>query len=73
AGWAHMYLNIAAIGLTVVNWLLRQNNITNGVLPWGIVLSLVVATLLGVSGWFGGELIYRHKIAVIGNGNPSQP
>jgi uncharacterized membrane protein len=42
------------------------------VLPWGLAISTVVATLLGVSGWYGGELVYRHKISVIGNGNPGQ-
>jgi uncharacterized membrane protein len=31
------------------------------------------ATLLGISGWYGGELVYRHKIAVIGYGDSEQP
>jgi uncharacterized membrane protein len=66
AGWAHMYINIAILGLTLVNYLLRLGNPAAGVLPVGIILSILVATLLGISGWYGGELVYRHKVAVIG-------
>lgn len=73
AGWAHMFLNIGALVLTIFNLVLRWNTPVVGVLPWGLVLSTVVATLLGVSGWYGGELVYRHKVSVIGNGDPNQP
>lgn len=33
--------------------------------------SLVVATLLAVGGWYGGELSFRHKIGVIGTDRSS--
>jgi uncharacterized membrane protein len=49
-----------------VNWLLRLDNAEAAILPMGLLISLVVASLLGVTGWFGAELIYRHKVAVIG-------
>ncbi|MDY6901313.1 MAG: DUF2231 domain-containing protein [Cyanobacteriota bacterium] len=70
AGWAHMALNIAALLLTLINLLLRLGSTAGAILPWGLAISTIVATLLGVSGWYGGELVYRHKISVIGNGNP---
>jgi uncharacterized membrane protein len=73
AGWAHMILNIVALTLTLVNLIIRWNHPVSAVLPWGIILSLVVSTALGISGWYGGELVYRHKISVIGNGNPNYP
>lgn len=73
AGWMHMFLNVAALTLTIVNLLLRWNDPVSAILPWGLVLSVIVSTLLGVSGWYGGELVYRHKISVIGNGNPNYP
>ena len=66
AGWIHMGGNVAALLLTLINWLFRWNNNERFILPVGITVSLVVATLLGITGWFGAELIYRHKIAVIG-------
>jgi uncharacterized membrane protein len=66
AGWAHMAGNVAALTLTLVNWLTRLNNPSDAVLPLGLILSLIVAGLLSLSGWYGAELIYRHKVAVIG-------
>ncbi|MFQ4143019.1 DUF2231 domain-containing protein [Chlorogloeopsis sp. ULAP02] len=73
AGWAHLILNVSALVLTIINLVLRWNNPVMPILPWGLVISVIVASLLGVSGWYGGELVYRHKISVIGNGNPEQP
>ncbi|MBD1869807.1 DUF2231 domain-containing protein [Leptolyngbya sp. FACHB-541] len=73
AGWAHMVANVAVLVLTIINLVLRLNNVTGAVLPAGLILSLIVAALLGISGWYGGELVYRHKIAVIGYGDPEGP
>lgn len=66
AGWIHMVGNVAGLGISLVNFGLRWGNSTGAILPTGIILSLIVATLLGVTGWYGAELIYRHKVAVIG-------
>jgi uncharacterized membrane protein len=66
AGWIHMIGNVIILVLTLINWMMRWNNSADAVLPFGIILSLIVATLLGITGWYGAELIYRHKIAVIG-------
>lgn len=69
AGWAHMALNVLAMLLTIFNIVLRWGNPAGGIVPTGLILSVVVALLLGLSGWFGGELVYRHKVAVIGYGD----
>ncbi len=66
AGWAHMIGNVAALTLTLINWLLRWNDPADAIVPIGLVLSLIVASLLGITGWYGAELVYRHKVAVIG-------
>jgi uncharacterized membrane protein len=66
AGWIHMAGNVAVLVLTLINWLLRLNNFTGTVIPWGLGISLIVSVLLGITGWYGAELIYRHKVAVIG-------
>lgn len=73
AGWIHMIGNVAAIGLSLVNIGLRWGNAAAAIVPVGLVLSLVVATALGVTGWYGAELIYRHKVAVIGYGPKTRP
>lgn len=67
AGWIHMVGNVTALTLSLVNWLIRLNSGTDAILPVGIILSLIVSSLLGVTGWYGAELIYRHKVAVIGS------
>lgn len=66
AGNAHLILNIAIIVATLFNWILRLRNVEGSILPTGFLISFIVAVLLGISGWYGAELIYRHKVAVIG-------
>jgi uncharacterized membrane protein len=67
AGWAHMLLNISVLVLSAVNWFVRLWQPVSIIIPLGIILSFVVALLLLVSGWYGGELTFRHKIGVIGS------
>ena len=73
AGWAHMVGNVAALTLSAANFWMRWNSQTGAILPIGLILSLIVATLLGITGWYGAELIYRHKVAVIGYGPNHKP
>ena len=35
------------------------------VVPLGIILSAVVVVIFLVTGWLGGELVFRHRIGVI--------
>lgn len=65
AGWAHMLLNVAVVGLSVVNLLLRWEDSIEHILPSGLILSVIATGLLMVSGWFGGELAYRYKVGVM--------
>jgi len=73
AGWVHMTGNIAVLALSLVNFALRWGNQAGAILPTGLVISLFVATLIGITGWYGAELIYRHKVAVIGYGSNHRP
>jgi uncharacterized membrane protein len=73
AGWTHMIGNVTAMVLTLVNWIFRLNSGITQIVPFGLILSLVVASLLGITGWFGAELIYRHKVAVIGTNSRREP
>lgn len=72
AGWAHMLLNVAVLALTIINFVVRLGDPSSKILYLGLTLSVIVATLLGLSGWYGAELIYRHKVAVIGYGDPNR-
>jgi uncharacterized membrane protein len=73
AGWIHMAGNVSALVLTLINWYLRRDNVEGAILPTGIILSAIVASALGITGWFGAELIYRHKISVIGSSSRHEP
>jgi len=66
AGWLHMGGNVAVMVLSLINLLLRQGNPAEPIVFTGLAISVVVATLLGITGWYGGELSFRHKIGVIG-------
>jgi len=73
AGWAHLILNVSILVLTLINFLLRWGDAESRIVPWGLLISLVVGTLTSVSGWFGAELSYRHKIGVVGAGSRRYP
>jgi uncharacterized membrane protein len=60
-GFWHMVTNLSIVGLFAVNVLLRFVWET-GVIP--VILSVIGVSLLGVSGWLGGELVYVHGVAV---------
>lgn len=65
AGKIHAIGNSVVLVLAMVNWYLRTGDPAAAVLPWGLLLSLVCVALLGVTGWMGGELSYRHRIGVL--------
>jgi uncharacterized membrane protein len=72
AGWFHLIGNVAAL-IAIINLAVRWNNPIDGVLPTGLALSLVVSAILGITSWYGGELVYRHKIAVVGSSDRNSP
>lgn len=61
--WLHGIINLAVLGLVSANVLLRMDDML-GILPLGLGLSMATGALLGVSGWLGGELTFRHGIGV---------
>ena len=65
AGWIHFLGNASAILLALANLLYRiDEGLGAGVIPFGLILSAVVVAILLVTGWFGGELVFRHRIGV---------
>lgn len=73
AGWAHMWLNVAVLALSAVNFVIRLVYVETIILPIGLILSLAVAALLMPSGWYGGELTFRHKVGIVGPGETLLP
>jgi uncharacterized membrane protein len=68
AGVVHAAGNAAALGLAYANLHRRRGRREVAVVQGGAALSAAVAGILGVTGWAGGELSYRHGIGVAGHG-----
>jgi uncharacterized membrane protein len=60
-GFTHMALNLAAVAVFALNFFVRSRTADHGGPLW---LTLVGVALIGVSGWLGGEMVYRHGVGV---------
>ena len=62
---SHMTINLIVVGLYAVNlWLRLRNQDTDVLPPVPFALSIIGVLLLAVSGWIGGEMIYKHGVGV---------
>jgi uncharacterized membrane protein len=69
AGWIHLIGNLVAMTIATISLLLRWGNPVAHVLPTGLILSAITGAVLAVTGWFGGELVFRHLVGVSGPSN----
>ena len=67
-GRLHMGLNLFIVVLFTVNLWLRVSATPRPLVPF--VLSLIGISMLAVSGWLGGELVYVHRVAVESESGP---
>lgn len=58
----HMLVNLTVVVLYAVNLWLRTTAPPGAGTP--VVLSVIGVLMLGVAGWLGGELVFRHGVAV---------
>lgn len=58
----HGALNLTVVVLYAVNLAMRINGSEVAGLP--LALSVIAITLLAVSGWLGGHLVYIHRVGV---------
>lgn len=60
---AHMMLMATATAVFGTSWVLRTiSGWESAPTLWAIILTLIGAGLLGIGGWLGGMLVYRHGI-----------
>jgi uncharacterized membrane protein len=62
--WQHAIGNVIAVVVSLVNFYWRYRHGSAGVMPAGLLMSLVVVGILLFTGWKGGELVFRHRVAV---------
>jgi uncharacterized membrane protein len=73
-GWTHVIGNVTVVGLSLVSLIMRLNEATPTVTSVQIGISAVVVGLLLITGWMGGELVFRYKIGQIdGTATPAAP
>jgi uncharacterized membrane protein len=63
-GLTHMVLNLAAVAIFVVNFLIRLGQGYEEVTALQLILTIVALGILGGSGWLGGELAYHYGVRV---------
>src|SRR5215471_2378331 len=66
ANW-HARLNITAVVIFIVSFLLRTSSGRSWItsvptLP--IILTIIAVVLMAIAGWLGGELVFKHHVAV---------
>ena len=69
ANW-HARLNVAALVVFAISLFLRMGSYSGLVgrrLTIPFLLSLVGVILISISGWLGGELVFRHGVGQTGN------
>ncbi len=64
ASWAHAVAAIMLIAVAGLNWGLRVTE-SAGVLPHGLLVSLLAAVITGMAGWHGGKLIFDHGVGLM--------
>jgi uncharacterized membrane protein len=64
SAWIHGLGNLAAVGLGAGSVLLRRDQHPDVIVPRGLAVSTAIVGILGVTGWLGGELVFRHRIGL---------
>lgn len=72
AAKAHAIGNVTALVLVAVNLGVRIENFTD-VAGAGVILSAITVGILGVTGWLGGELSFRHGVGMVARDAPRAP
>ena len=65
AGWIHFIGNAVVLLVAIINVWLRLGSVDQSVVPVGLTLSIFTGLLLGITGWFGGSLVFKHHIGTV--------
>src|ERR1043165_4302945 len=62
--WHHAIGNVIMVLVQLFSFYWRYKHGPSGVVPVGLVLSLIAVCILVFPGWKGGERVFRHRVAV---------
>jgi uncharacterized membrane protein len=62
--WVHAAGNVTVLGLAILSRTIRSRDERSAAAGPGLAISGLSAAILGITGWLGGELSYRHRIGV---------
>ena len=62
--WQHAIGNVILVLVQLVSFYWRYRNGPSGVVPMGLSLSFIAVLIMLFTGWKGGELVFRHRVAV---------
>src|SRR5215208_4822807 len=63
--WQHAIGNVVMVLVQLFSFYQRYRYGASAVVPLGLGLSLLGVLILLFTGWKGGEMVYRHRIAVL--------
>ena len=68
--WQHAIGNVILVLIQVFSFYQRYRYGSSAVIPLGLGLSFVAVLLMLFTGWKGGELVFRHRVAVYDEPRP---
>jgi uncharacterized membrane protein len=68
AVYIHACGNALALVLAIFNALIHTRDAYTSVVPTGVILSVLTVLVLLVTGWMGAEMVYRHRVGVLAEG-----
>jgi uncharacterized membrane protein len=68
--WQHAIGNVIAVLVSLFSFYHRYRYGAAAVVPIGLILSLIVVGIILFTGWKGGEMVYRHRVAVYDEPRP---
>ena len=64
SAWIHALGNGLVVALALINVFVHSRDGYTAVVPTGIILSGIVVFIMMITGWMGGEMVYRHRVGV---------
>ena len=68
--WHHAIGNVILVLVQLFSFYQRYRYGTSAVVPLGLSLSLIAVLIMLFTGWKGGELVFRHRVAVYDEPRP---